>query len=157
LYTYFSYLASVSFVWCVIDSMSFCQHWFGHITAVSPLTSVPGCIGTSCLTPQETECFLPWANICVYWYMYYFFQNFKHGKNSKNCLFWMYVTSCCNACFCVVRYVCLCTDHLVMVTLNLTCLHCCNILSLNMSSIYKIELLRPSCVQSAKIKQSKRL
>jgi len=36
----------------------------------------------------------------------------------------MSVASWCSTCFCVVLYVCLCTGYFVMVSLNLTCLHC---------------------------------
>ena len=45
-------------------------------------------------------------------------------KPTRNSLFWRSFASRCSVCFCAVPCVCFCTDHFVMVSLNLTCLPC---------------------------------
>jgi len=48
----------------------------------------------------------------------------KNLKKHTNYFFRMSVESWCSACFCAVLCVCFCTGYFVIVTLNLTCLHC---------------------------------
>ena len=48
----------------------------------------------------------------------------KNQKNTKNSFLSMSVAYWWSMCFCAVLCVCLCAGHIVIVPLNLTCLHC---------------------------------
>jgi len=85
---------------------------------------------------NSTKCVRTCICVCI-WMLFWF----------KTVFFWMSVASWCSACFCAVLYVWFCTDHFVMVPVNLTCLHFCNILSLNIFSNYIKKIEFRSCAK----------